>query len=158
MSEMIINPTYTGKQYWTTVVVSGLLLSLLLSVAYTIFYERLYVASSYLFSIIYLIPFVWLSITLAFFKNKFVWSEFSYGKAFQMSFISGLIGSIIFSVVIYILYAYVGIESRIGLYENGRQMRQLFSPLATAISMLIINVILSLFYSLIIAIFARKKD
>ena len=155
---MIINPTYTGKQYWTTVVVSGLLLSLLLSVAYTIFYERLYVASSYLFSIIYLIPFVWLSITLAFFKNKFVWSEFSYGKAFQMSFISGLIGSVIFSVVIYILYAYVGIESRIGLYENGRQMRQLFSPLATAISMLIINVILSLFYSLIIAIFARKKD
>ena len=158
MSEMIINPTYTGKQYWTTIVVSGLLLSLLLSIAYTIFYERLYVASSYLFSIIYLIPFVWLSITLAFFKNKFVWSEFSYGKAFQMSFISGLIGSIIFSVVIYILYAYVGIESRIGLYENGRQMRQLFSPLATAISMLIINVILSLFYSLIIAIFARKKD
>ena len=155
---MIINPTYTGKQYWTTIVISGLLLSLLLSIAYTIFYERLYVASSYLFSIIYLIPFVWLSITLAFFKNKFVWSEFSYGKAFQMSFISGLIGSVIFSVVIYILYAYVGIESRIGLYENGRQMRQLFSPLATAISMLIINVILSLFYSLIIAIFARKKD
>ncbi|MBR5663738.1 MAG: DUF4199 domain-containing protein, partial [Bacteroidales bacterium] len=133
-------------------------LSLLLSIAYTIFYERLYVASSYLFSIIYLIPFIWLSITLAFFKNKFVWSEFSYGKAFQMSFLSGLIGSVIFSVVIYILYAYVGIESRIGLYENGRQMRQLFSPLATAISMLIMNVILSLFYSLIIAIFARKKD
>ena len=158
MSEMIINPTYTGKQYWTTVVVSGLLLSLLLSIAYTIFYERLYVASSYLFSIIYLIPFVWLSITLAFFKNKFVWSEFSYGKAFQMSFISGVIGSVIFSVVIYILYAYVGIESRIGLYENGRQMRQLFSPLATAVSMLIINMLLSLFYSIIIAIFARKKD
>ena len=155
---MIINPTYTGKQYWTTVIISGLLLSILLSAAYTIFYERLYVASSYLFSIIYLIPFVWLSITLAFFKSKFVWSEFSYGKAFQMSFLSGLIGSVIFSVVIYILYAYVGIESRIGLYENGRQMRQLFSPLATAISMLIINVLLSLFYSLIIAIFARKKD
>ena len=155
---MIINPTYTGKQYWSTVIISGLLLSVLLSLAYVIFYERLYVEFSYLFSIIYLIPFVCLSVTLAFFKNKFVWSEFSYGKAFQMSFISGLIGSVIFSVVIYILYAYVGIESRIGLYENGRQMRQLFSPLATAISMLIINVILSLFYSLIIAIFARKKD
>lgn len=134
------------------------MLSVLLSTAYIIFYERLYVDSSYLFSIIYLIPFVWLSVTLAFFKSKFVWSEFSYGKAFQMSFLSGLIGSVIFSVVIYILYAYVGIESRIGLYENGRQMRQLFSPLATAVSMLIINVLLSLFYSLIIAIFARKKD
>ena len=155
---MIFNPTYTGKQYWTTVIVSGLLLSLLLSTAYTIFYERLYVASSYLFSIIYLIPFVWLSITLAFFKNKFVWSEFSYGKAFTMSFMSGIIGSICFSGVIYILYAYVGMESRMGLYENGRMMRELFSPKATAISMLIINVILSLFYSLIIAIFARKKD
>ena len=155
---MIFNPTYTGKQYWTTVIVSGLLLSLLLSTVYAIFYERLYVASSYLFSIIYLIPFVWLSITLAFFKNKFVWSEFSYGKAFTMSFMSGIIGSMCFSGVIYILYAYVGMESRMGLYENGRMMRELFSPKATAISMLIINVILSLFYSLIIAIFARKKD
>ena len=155
---MIFNPTYTGKQYWTTVIVSGLLLSLLLSTVYAIFYERLYVASSYLFSIIYLIPFVWLSITLAFFKNRFVWSEFSYGKAFTMSFMSGIIGSMCFSGVIYILYAYVGMESRMGLYENGRMMRELFSPKATAISMLIINVILSLFYSLIIAIFARKKD
>ena len=158
MSEMIINPTYTGKQYWSTVIISGLLLSVLLSLAYVIFYERLYVEFSYLFSIIYLIPFVWLSITLAFFKNKFVWSEFSYGKAFTMSLLSGIIGSILFSGVIYILYAYLGMESRMGLYENGRMMRELFSPKATAVSMLIINVILSLFYSLIIAIFARKKD
>ena len=155
---MIITPTYTNKQYWTTVVVSGLLLSVLLSIAYILFHQHLYVESSYLFSIIYLIPFVWLSITLAFFKNKFVWSEFTYGKAFQMSFLSGVIGAVIFSGVIYILYAYIGIKTRIGLYENGRVMRNLFSPWATAVSMLIINVLLSLFYSLIIAIFARKKD
>ena len=154
---MIINPTYTGKQYWTTIIISGLLLSVLLSLSYIIFYERLYVESSFLFSIIYLIPFVWLSITLAFFKNKFVWSDFSYGKAFLMSFLSGIIASIVFSGVIFILYAYIGIESRISLYENGRMMRELFSPQATALSLLIINVILSLFYSLIIAIFARKK-
>ena len=155
---MIINPTYTGKQYWSTVIISGLLLSVLLSLAYVIFYERLYVEFSYLFSIIYLIPFVWLSVTLAFFKNKFVWSEFSYGKAFLMSFLSGIIGSIIFGGVIYILYAYVGMESRMGLYANSHHMRELFSPRATALSMLIINVVLSLFYSIIIAIFARKKD
>ncbi|MBR4155891.1 MAG: hypothetical protein IKU01_04200 [Bacteroidales bacterium] len=155
---MIINPTYTGKQYWSTVIISGLLLSVLLSFAYVIFYQRLYVESSYLFSIIYLIPFVWLSVTLAYFKNKFVWSEFSYGKAFLMSLLSGIIGSLIFSGAIYILYAYVGIESRMGLYDNGRQIRELFSPLATALSMLIINVTLSLIYSLIIAIFARKKN
>ena len=155
---MIINPTYTGKQYWSTVIISGLLLSVILSFAYVIFYQRLYVESSYLFSIIYLIPFVWLSVTLAYFKNKFVWSEFSYGKAFLMSLLSGIIGSLIFSGAIYILYAYVGIESRMGLYDNGRQIRELFSPLATALSMLIINVTLSLIYSLIIAIFARKKN
>ena len=154
---MIIEPTYTGKQYWLTTVISGLLLSVLLSFTYIVFYQRLYVEFSFLFSIIYLIPFVWLSITLAFFKNKFVWKEFTYWKAFLMSFISGILGSIVFCGVIYLLYANGGLESRIGLYENGRQMRQLFSPLATAVSMLIINVILSLFYSLIIAIFARKK-
>jgi len=135
-----------------------LLLSVLLSFAYIIFYERLYVESSYLFSIIYLIPFVWLSITIALFKSKFVWKEFTFGKAFLMSFICGVIASILFSSVIFVFYAYLGMESRIGLYENGRQMRELFSPLATAISMLIINVILSLIYSLIIAIFARKKN
>ena len=154
---MIIEPTYTGKQYRLTTIISGLLLSVILSLVYIIFYERLYVASSFLFSIIYLIPFVWLSVSLAFFKNKFVWSEFSYGKAFLMSFLIGIIGSVVFSGVIFTFYAYLGMESRIGLYENGRLMRQLFSPLATAMSMLIINVVLSLVYSLIIAIFARKK-
>lgn len=154
---MMIEPTYTGKQYWITTIVSGLLLSVLLSFTYVVFYQRLYVEFSYLFSIIYLIPFVWLSITLAFFKSKFVWNKFTFGQAFLMSFISGVLGSIVFCGVIYLLYAKGGLESRIGLYENGRQMRELFSPLATAVSMLIINVILALFYSIIIAIFARKK-
>ena len=154
---MMINPTYTGKQYWLTTIVSGLLLSLILSTAYVIFYERLYVESSYLFSIIYLIPFVWLSVTLAFFKNKFVWNSFSYGRAFLMSFICGIVGAVLFSGVIFLMYSCFGMESRMGLYENGRFMRELFSPKAIAISMLIINVILSLVYSLIIAIFARKK-
>lgn len=155
---MIFNPTYTGKQYWSTIIIAGLLLSVLLSVAYVVFYERLYVEYSYLFSIIYLIPFVVQSITLAFFKNKFVWSEFSYRQAFLMSFMTGIIGAIFFSGVIYLLYAYFGMESRMGLYQNGRMMRELFSPKATAVSLLIINVILSLVYSLIISIFARKKD
>lgn len=154
---MIIEPTYTGKQYWLTTVISGLLLSLLLSIAYVVFYERLYVESSYLFSIIYLIPFVWLSITLAFFKNKFVWGRFSYGHAFLMGFLSGVVGSLLFSGVIFVLYAWLGMESRMGLYENGHQLRELFSPMATAVSMLIINVVLTIVYSLIIAIFARKK-
>ena len=154
---MILEPTYTGKQFWLTTVISGLLLNVFMSIVYIVFYERLYVESSYLFSIIYLIPFVWLSITLAIFKNKFVWKEFHFGKAFLMSFLSGIIGSILFSGVIYVFYAYFGMESRISLYENGRLMRELFSPIATAVSMLIINVILILIYSLIIAIFARKK-
>ena len=154
---MMIEPTYTCKQYWITTIVSGLLLSVLLSFTYVVFYQRLYVEFSYLFSIIYLIPFVWLSITLAFFKSKFVWNKFTFGQAFLMSFISGVLGSIVFCGVIYLLYAKGGLESRIGLYENGRQMRELFSPLATAVSMLIINVVLALFYSIIIAIFARKK-
>ena len=154
---MMINPTYTGKQYWLTTVVSGLLLSVILSTVYIVFYERLYVESSYLFSIIYLIPFVWLSATLAYFKNKFVWSSFPYGRAFLMGFVCGIVGAALFSGVIFLMYSCFGMESRMGLYENGRFMRELFSPKAAAISMLIINVILSLVYSLIIAIFARKK-
>ena len=139
MSEMIIEPTYTGKQYWLTTVISGLLLSVVLSIAYVIFYERLYVASSFLFSIIYLIPFVWMSITVAFFKNKFVWSRFSYGKAFMMCLLCGIIASILFSSVIFVFYAYLGMESRMGLYANGTLVRELFSPKSTALSLLIIK-------------------
>ncbi len=155
---MIITPTYTGKQYWFTTVIAGTLLSVLLSVVYVLFYERLYVEHSYLFSIIYLIPFVWLSVTLAFFKMKYVWSEFSYKQAFVMSLLTGVIASVLFSMFIYLLYTVFGFESRIGLYENGNFMKNLFSPKATAISMLIINVVLTTIYSLIIAIFARKKE
>ena len=155
---MIITPTYTGKQYWLTTVIAGTLLSVLLSVVYVLFYERLYVEHSYLFSIIYLIPFVCLSVTLAFFKMKYVWSEFSYKHAFVMSFVTGVVGSVLFSIFIYLLYTVFGFESRIGLYENGNFMKNLFSPKATAISMLIINVVLTTIYSLIIAIFARKKE
>jgi len=153
----MITPTYTSKQYWFTALFSGILLSIVLSIVYVAFYERLYVESSFLFSIIYLIPFVWLSVTLAFFKWKFVYSEFTYGNAFLMSLVCGLLASIIFSGVIYVAYAYLGLESRINIYNNGERFRELFSPQATALSILIINVALTLFYSLIIAIFARKK-
>jgi hypothetical protein len=86
-----------------------------------------------------------------------VWNDFSYSKAFLMSFLIGIIGSIVFSGVILAVYCCLVMESRMGLYENGNMMRELFSPMATAVSMLIINVILSFVYSLIIAIFARKK-
>ncbi|MBO4574492.1 MAG: hypothetical protein J5708_04150 [Bacteroidales bacterium] len=155
---MIINPTYTGKQYWLTTIISGLLLGVLLSTAYMLFFDRLYVEYSYLFSILYFIPLVWLTVTLAFFKIKFVWDDFGYRQAFVMSLVTGLIGAVVFSIAIYFIYAYMKIWSRMDLYENGRQMRELFSPQVAALSMLAINIILTLIYSLIIAIFARKKD
>lgn len=154
---MIITPTYTSKQFWLTSLLSGVLLSIILSIVYITFYERLYVESSYLFSIIYLIPFVWLSATSAFFKWKFVYSEFSYGQAFLLSFICGLLASVLFSGAIYVAYAYLGLESRMKIIDGGEHFKELFSPLATAVSLLVINVALTLLYSLIIAIFARKK-
>ena len=98
---MIINPTYTGKQYWLTTIISGLLLGVLLSTAYMLFFDRLYVEYSYLFSILYFIPLVWLTVTLAFFKIKFVWDDFGYRHAFLMSLVTGLIGAVVFSIAIY---------------------------------------------------------
>lgn len=154
---MIITPTYTHKQFWFTALLSGALLSVVLSTVYIAFYERLYVESSYLFSIIYLIPFVWLSVTAAFFKWKFVYSEFSYRQAFLLNFLCGLTASLLFSGAVFVAYAYIGLESRMNIYNVGEHYKDLFSPQATALSLLIINVVLTLFYSLIIAIFARKN-
>lgn len=154
---MNINPTYTKRQYWLTALISGMLLSLILSAFYMFMYDRMYVESSYLFSIIYLFPFVWLSLTLAFFKWKFLISVFPYKQAFLLSLGTGICGSILFSGVIFAVLTCFGIESRMEIYNNGERLKDFMSPQAISMSFLIINLMLSLFYSLIIAIFARKK-
>jgi len=153
----MINPTYTNKQYWLTALLSGVMLGLILSIVYIIMYDRLYVKSSFLFSILYLIPFVWLSLALAFFKWKFVYSEFTFKQAFFLSICAGIIGSIFFSSVIFIALSYFGIESRAAIYDNGERLLELFSPEAISLSFIVINVALTLLYSLIIAFFAQKK-
>ena len=155
---MLIEPTYTPKQYWTTILCSGLILSLMSSVLYFIFYWFLYVQQSYIFSIIYLLPLLGSTLTLAFFKHKFVWKDFSYGAAFLMSFATGFISALIFSAILFISYTFL-LESRIDLFENidNETLQQLMSPLAVSLSMFFINMVLSFIYSLIIAIFAKRK-
>ena len=111
-----------------------------------------------LFSIIYLLPLLGSTLTLAFFKHKFVWKEFSYGAAFLMSFATGFISALIFSVFLFVAYSFL-IESRIDLFSNidNETLQRLMSPSAISLSMFLINIVLSLFYSLIIAIFAKRK-
>ena len=155
---MLIEPTYTPKQYWTTILCSGLILSLLSSALYFAFYWFLYVQQSFVFSIIYLLPLLGSTLTLAFFKHKFVWKDFSYGAAFLMSFATGFVSALLFSVFLFVAYSFL-IESRIDLFENAdnETLQQLMSPLAVSLSMFFINIVLSFIYSLIIAIFAKRK-
>lgn len=128
------------------------------SVLYFIFYWFLYVQQSYIFSIIYLLPLLGSTLTLAFFKHKFVWKDFSYGAAFLMSFATGFISALMFSAILFIAYTF-HLESRIDLFENidNETLQQLMSPLAVSLSMFFINIVLSFIYSLIIAIFAKRK-
>ena len=155
---MLIEPTYTAKQYWLTILSAGFLIGILSSTIYFILYWFFYVQQSFIFSLIYLIPLLGSTITLFFFKQKFVWKEFSYGAAFSMSFLTGLLSAILLSIALYFAYTSV-LESRIELFNNidNEMIQQLMSPKAVSLSMLLINVILSLFYSLIIAIFAKRK-
>jgi hypothetical protein len=155
---MLIEPTYTSKQYWLTILSAGFLIGILSSTIYFILYWFFYVQQSFIFSLIYLIPLLGSTITLFFFKQKFVWKEFSYGAAFSMSFLTGLLSAILLSIALYFAYTSV-LESRIELFNNidNEMIQRLMSPKAVSLSMLLINVILSLFYSLIIAIFAKRK-
>ena len=153
---MLIEPTYSPKQYWFTILISGLIVGVLSTVAYFVLYWFLYVQQSFLFSLIYIIPLLGTTVTLAVFKHKFVWKEFSYGTAFFMSFMIGMISALILSLTLYFTYLY-GLETRIDLYDSSEHLQSLMSPLAISLSMFIINVVLSLFYSLIIAIFAKRK-
>ena len=155
---MLIEPTYSPKQYWTTILCSGLILSLLSSALYFSLYWFFYVQQSFVFSIIYLFPLLGSTLTLAFFKHKFVWKEFSYGAAFLMSFTTGFISALLFSAFLYVAYLFL-IESRIDLFKDidNETLQQLMSPLAVSLSMFFINIVLSFIYSLIIAIFAKRK-
>lgn len=155
---MLIEPTYTVKQYWITIFLAGLIISVLSIITYLTLYCFLYVPYSYVFSLIYIVPLLGSSITLAFFKQKFVWKEFSYKSAFKMFFITSLVSAVLFSLFLYLAY-YFGLESRIELYkiDDKDTLQSLMSPAAISLSMFIINLILSLFFSLIIAIFAKKK-
>lgn len=158
MSIMLIEPTYTTKQYWLTILCSSLIISLLSSVLYFVFYWFFYVQQSFLFSLIYMLPLLGSTFTLLFFKHKFVWKDFSYGNAFLMSFSVGFISALIFSLVLFLSYSFV-LESRIDLFQNidDDVLQRLMSPFAISSSMFLINIILSLIYSLIIAIFAKRK-
>ena len=155
---MLLEPTYTTKQYWFTILIAGFFLGVLSSSLYLFLYWFLYVQQSFFFSLVYLIPLLGSTVTVTFFKHKFVWKEFCFGDAFKMSFIIGIISAIILSVVLFIAYNFF-LESRIDLYENvdNELLQRLMSPLAVSLSMFSINVILSLFYSLIFAIFAKRK-
>ena len=155
---MLIEPTYTPKQYWLTILSAGFLSGILSSTVYFILYWFFYVQQSFVFSLIYLIPLLGSTITLIFFKHKFVWKKFSYGAAFSMSFLTSLISAIILSLALYFAYSSI-IESRIDLFSNidNETLQRLMSPSAISLSMFLINIVLSLFYSLIIAIFAKRK-
>lgn len=154
---MLIEPTYTKKQYWLTILLAGFILGILSSSVYLTLYWFLYVRLSFMFSLIYLVPLLGSTITVSFFKHKFVWKDFSYGDAFKMLFITGVISALILSVVLFIAYNFF-LESRIDLYNmDYESIDRLMSPLAVSLSMFSINVILSLLYSLIIAIFAKRK-
>ena len=75
-----------------------------------------------------------------------------------MSFMTGLLSAIILSLTLYVAYSQ-GLESRIDLFDNDNtNLQDMMSPKAISLSMFVINVVLSLLYSLIIAIFAKRKN
>ena len=155
---MFIEPTYTSRQYWLTILLAGIVTGILTSLLYISLYWLLYVQQSFIFSLIYLIPLLCSSLTVTFFKHRFVWNNFSYASAFKMLFCTGALSALIFSIILFVAYNFF-IESRIDLfnYMNSETLERLMSPLSVSLSMFFTNIILSLLYSLIIAIFAKIK-
>ena len=153
-----MEPTYTLKQYWITILLSGLIIGLLCSALYFLFYWFLYVQQSFVFSLIYMLPLFGSTLTVVFFKHKFVWKRFSYGDAFLMSFVTGFVSALLFSISLFIAYTFI-LESRVDLFHNvgSENLQRLMSPTVISLSMLLINIVLSFIYSLIIAIFAKRK-
>ena len=75
-----------------------------------------------------------------------------------MSFAVGLISALLLSLFLLVVYSFV-IESRVDLFGNidNEKLQRFMSPRAISLSMFIINITLSFIYSLIIAIFAKRK-
>ncbi len=151
---MDFEPTYTTRQFALTVLIGGITTALIQSGTYILLYYFLYVKSSFLFSAIYIIPLVCIAMTLIIFKHRFVWGGFGYLKAFWLCLLTGVFASILFGLFIYVEYRYFGLEDRSSFFNE--DMKKMFSPWFIAMTMTIENIILTIIYSAITALFGKN--
>lgn len=166
---MFTNPTYTNKQFWLSIIVSGLCIGVIMILTHSYLLYFFGMENSYWHSLLYILPLLLLSIAVALFKHLFVWESFSFKSAFLMTFMIGLLYSIILSLFMLFSYNIFNfLDMRFSLdilsynneditLQNNELTKQLLSPAATSLSMLVVNIILDLVYSLIIATFAKQN-
>lgn len=151
---MDFEPTYTPRQFALTALIGGISTALVQSGTYMLLYYFLYVKSSFLFSTIYIIPLVCIALTLIIFRQCFVWGDFGYFKAFLICLLTGTIAAILFGLFIYAEYRYLGLEDRSSFFNE--DMKKMFSPWFIAMTMTLENIILTIIYSAITALFGKS--
>ncbi len=161
---MFTNPTYTNKQFWLSIMVSGLCIGVVMILIHSFLLYYFGTDSSYWHSILYILPLLLLSIAVVVFKHLFVWESFLFKSAFLMTFMTGLIYSLMLSVFMMFSDEIFNFLNITDLFyddnvttQNSEIAKQLLSPTAAALSMFVVNVILNLVYSLIIATFAKQN-
>jgi hypothetical protein len=164
--------------FWLVGILSGLFSGLIMLVLY---FSVNYLANNY-FSVyyifIYFFPLLSLWTACYVLRHFFGLGVLRFKHAFRLSLLTSFISAIVFSIGMYFVFTYLNqpstgarstlIESEYQLGRQGlsfeeikdkKEQLQLFlSPFSIAFMYFLLNIVLTPFFALIIAIFARRKN
>jgi hypothetical protein len=169
---------YSSKHFWLVCSITGLFSGLWLLVLYfglSLLTNNYY---SIYYILIYLFPLFTAYLASIILRNRFGKGVMRFAQSFKLTIFTLIISAVFFSVGIYFIYIYLNqpafdmrtslIESEIMLKENGMTMdemkekkdviHQILSPMSIAVMYFILNIVLTPFFALIIAIFAKRKS
>lgn len=171
-------PTYYNIfQFWIVGLLTGLFTGLLTFVLYFGFNLVADRSFSFLFILIYLLPAFGMYYAVIRLRNRYGRGVIKFNQAFRLALLTGFVAAVVMGLLVYFIYTYMspqGLESRMSYLEAAvlkeghylaqdiRQLRSLIktllSPVLMAFSIFVVNLVLSLLFAFIIAIFARRKD
>ncbi len=166
------------KNFWWTTLLTGLFTGLLVFTIYFLFLLLSDHIFSWIFTLVYILPFIGMSYATLRLKNRYNEGYISFNEAFISSFFTGFVAAIIYALLIYFVYTQMNsnelkyrslqIEQYLQMQAGNlslseirnlrQQINQLLSASYLSIYNLIFHTILYVIYAVIIAIFVRRKN
>ncbi|MDN5349295.1 MAG: hypothetical protein PWQ54_691 [Bacteroidales bacterium] len=174
---MVLNMLST-KNFWWTTVLTGLFTGLLVFTLYFLLLLLSHNIYSWIFVLVYILPFIGMTYATLRFKNRFNDGYISFNEAFITAYFTGIVAAIIYALLIYFVYTQMNsnelkyrslqIEQYLQMQAGNlslteistlrKQINKLLSASYLSIYNLIFHSVLYVIYAVLIAIFVRRKN